>query len=187
MGSSRAGATPGVLAFTCCLVASAGCGGSGGKHQEPATPSGGLRAPGRDESCPRTSGGPRAEKVAIVIGHGPAYAALGMAEAPPAPGGVVLLRDDKRRGRYYEHKLLWAIRPGTETGLAVRGREHRGTKKLLFLDQRNRVVPRVRLGSSANDWTYAPMTVLIPGGGCFDLVLRGAKISEVLTFSSEEG
>jgi len=141
----------------------------------------------RLDSCPRTRGGRPSENVGIALGDGPAYPVLGMEQAPPAAGGVVSLFRNERRGRAYRVKTLWAVRPGTPSGLVVRAARYRRGEPVRFLlggGEDLRRPWRLGLPHGSGGWGYAPSVTLLPGAGCYVFEVRGEGVDDRIVFEA---
>jgi hypothetical protein len=134
--------------------------------------------------CPRTPGGRRAKDVGISLGNGPAYPVLGMAEAPPAPGGVAPLYKNERQDGVYLHKTLWAVSPDAPSTVVVRGTSLRTGAPLQFLINDDERVDRLTLRQPDGAWDYWPMATLLPGPGCYAFHVSGSGVNDEIVFSA---
>ena len=181
-----------VLVGVSCVVMAAGCGDSN-STQQPQRSTGPVttaKAPApastplpRSAKCPRTPGGRPAKDVAIALGDGPAYPVLGMEVAPPAPGGVVPLFSNERRGGVYQHKTLWAVSPDAPGDLVVRGVSLRTGAPLRFLIDKEKV-DHLNLTDPDGEWGYRVTETLLPGPGCYAFQVSGEGVNDQIVFSA---
>jgi hypothetical protein len=195
-----------VLVGALCAVTAAGCVGSHSSPQperstapvattKAAAPATALTRLRRSAKCPRSHGGRPAKDVAIALGDGPAYPVLGMEEAPPAPGGVVPLYENERRGGVYSHKTLWAVSRDVESNLVVRGASLRTGAPLMFVvgklaperradGPRYETVDHLDLTEPGGEWGYAVTATLLPGPGCYAFQVSGKGVNDWIVFSA---
>jgi hypothetical protein len=157
-----------------------GCGGDGG-HGKSAT---------REGTCARTTGrhsvGQGVERLANPVGRGPVYVSLGMEALPPSSRGVATLRDDHVGKRGYYHKTLWAVAPGYDHSVEVRGRmigERRTALLFQTGDERLRLSRVLRLPASGG-WRATPSTTVIPRAGCFAFEIKGPELTQRILFEA---
>jgi hypothetical protein len=135
-------------------------------------------------SCPRTVGGRSAKGVAIALGHGPAYPVLGMAAAPPAPGGVAPLSDDVHKHGLYFHKTLWAISSQAASDLLILASSYHDRRPVHFFDGRQQH-RTLRLPRPKRSWEYATTTTLLPRPGCYVFQVTGRGLDQRIVFEAK--
>lgn len=189
-------ATVAASTLVCLVIAAAGCGTASpqrGANRSTASTSTAATSRLPPTECPRTAGGRDAKGVAISLGAGPAYPVLGMAQAPPAALGVVVLDGDTHEGGLYLHKTLWAISPRAKTAIVVRAESLPTRKRIGFFDGpqprgaaalRAGTRPELRLPRSpaAGEWEYAVTATALPGSGCYAFHVRGPGIAQRIVF-----
>jgi hypothetical protein len=134
------------------------------------------------ESCPRTPGGRPNPDIGVALGSRPVYPVLGfqLGKPPPDPEGVVRLYDNELRDGAYWHKTLWAVDPGYDGPVLIRGRALETPYALQF------VVPSGAPGGSqrqagelefrtddSETWRYGPSITVLPGPGCYTFQVDG--------------
>ena len=182
----------GLVATGACAPALGGVGGEAAVHQRSAatawpaarfTP---IALP-KSGGCPRSPGGRAAPNVGITLGDGPAYPVLGfpLGSAPPSPGGVVSLRQDRPRinGRYAQ-KVLWAVAANAArfTVTAGRLRGASGDRRITF-DFGDGARPDLHLMGSST-WTYQATTILVKRPGCYEFQINSATGYSTLVFEA---
>jgi hypothetical protein len=136
--------------------------------------------------CPRTQGGSAAPRVGFTLGTGPAYPVLGTS----APGGVVTLGDDLRRGGWYLHKTIWAVSIRYRGPVLVRGSRVDGTSPVRFGFARRLYLPREELrinSASRRGWRLAGSYTFLRTPGCYAFQTDGLTFSKVILFEVSNG
>jgi hypothetical protein len=178
------------LAVLVMATALAGCGGS--QRDRADSQAGTTRASTHSTSpaasadttgCPRTRGGRSAKGIAISLGQGPAYPALGMAVAPPAPDGVASLADDTYKQGVYFHKTLWAISRRARSDVFVRASNYDTGRPVSFFDGRKQH-RALRLPRPNDAWGYAATTTLLPRPGCYAFHVTGRNLKQRIIFQA---
>jgi hypothetical protein len=178
------------LAVLVVTIALAACGGSQRDRADSET--GSTRANTHAASgatsadttgCPRTRGGRSAKGIAISLGQGPAYPALGMPVAPPAPGGVASLTDDTYKQGVYFHKTLWAISRRARSDVFVRASSYDTGRPVNFFDGRKQH-RTLRLPRPDDAWGYATTTTLLPRPGCYAFDVTGRNLKQRIIFQA---
>ena len=136
-----------------------------------------------DADCPRTAGGHSAKGIAISLGHGPAYPALGMAAGPPSPRGVASLNDDTYERGVYVHKTLWAISRRAPSDVLIRARGYHDRQRVNFFDGRAQH-RTLQLPRPSDPWGYAVTTTLLPGPGCYAFEVTGRGLKQRIVFQA---
>jgi hypothetical protein len=137
-----------------------------------------------DADCPRTAGGGHSAKgIAISLGHGPAYPALGMAAGPPSPRGVASLNDDTYERGVYVHKTLWAISRRAPSDVLIRARGYHDRQRVNFFDGRAQH-RTLQLPRPSDPWGYAVTTTLLPGPGCYAFEVTGRGLKQRIVFQA---
>ena len=137
--------------------------------------------------CPRSPGGRAAPAVGITLGDGPAYPVLGFGSAPPSPGGVVSLRQNRPplSGGRYALKVLWAVTPAAARFTVTAGRLHgaSGDRRITFESGDGAVRPYLHLmGSNPTNWTYYATVILVKRPGCYEFQINGTPSASTLVF-----
>jgi hypothetical protein len=135
-----------------------------------------LHLPRGTPVCPRSPAGRPAPAVSTVIGGGPAYPALGGVRAQ--------LDGDRRIGRWFAHKTLWAVAPRYRGPLLIRGRRLDEAGVLRFGLARHSPSQMWWPAANAHTWRYRPSTTVIPAPGCYAFQVDGITFSRVLVFET---
>jgi hypothetical protein len=144
-----------------------------------------------EEPCPRTPGGRPNPDIGVALGSGPVYPVLGFEKPPPASKGLVRLYDNELRDGAYWHKTLWAVDPGYDGPVLIRGRALETPHALQF------VVPSGAPGGSqrqagelefrteeSETWRYGPSITVLPGPGCYAFQVDGTTFSNAIVFQA---
>jgi len=141
-------------------------------------------SPRRGAACPRTPGHhATGHEQVVTLGSGPVYVIPGFSTAPPAAAGVVDYdaggRGDRRRGGFWENKMLFFRSPSYVGPITIEGRQLDGRHPVDWLIENG---VRVRSLSFPEQGEWFPTSALLQAAGCYALRLDGRSFSDVVVF-----